>query len=262
MKRIALVVFLGYLIIALPSGAQKEGQTANPGIGGISYPCNGMVKRLPADLLGREYRGQCLEGIEVWTWASTIPAHFWKAQNTVFVVVINRRNDMASVVRDDFHVVSADPKHPNDPNRMDVIDAIDPVKIADGLARLATPSYSEPLPRELYSNVYDAHGRYIGQVVSTDPLWPLVSALREQQERQANQQNQQSVFAMSGWVVQTAYAGGAISPGGSLSGYVYFGKVKGVNPWLTYGPKEWMDRGKFVSIPLGNWPIETGQAPQ
>ncbi|HXQ27243.1 MAG TPA: hypothetical protein VN822_12605 [Candidatus Acidoferrales bacterium] len=263
MKRLALVVSLGcFLGIPLPFFAQTKDQPVDSGIGGINYPCNGMVKRLPADLLGREYRGQCIEGIEVWSWADKMPAHFGPAESTVFIIVVNRRNETASVVRDDFYMVSVDPKHSQDANRAKVSQAIDPLKIANQLTRLGTPSYSEPPPKEVYSNIYNSQGQYVGKIVSTDPLWPLVNALREQQQRQSNEQNAQATSTMATWIVQTAYTGGAISPGGYLSGYLYLGKTNGINSMLMYGPKAWVDRDKYIQIPLGNWPIETGLAPQ
>jgi len=241
--------------------AQTTIQTIKPGIGGIDYACNGTVKRLPVDILGREYRGHCVDGIEVWSWSDSMPAHFGPAQNTVFVTVINRSNETVSVVHGDFYIISLDPKHLNDFKHASVTGSIDPTTITGDVAKLAVPSHSEPPPNEVHSEIYNARGQYVGQIVSTDPLWPLVRALQEQQERQANEQTARTVFTMTAWIAQTAYNGGAISSGGYLSGYLYFGKIKGVNPMLMYEQKSWIDQNKVIQIPLGNWPITTGLAP-
>jgi hypothetical protein len=70
MRKLASVtVFVLSIFASSPSRAQDQGQNVRPGVAGLEYPCSGGVKRLPADLLGREYRGQCVEGIEVWSWA-------------------------------------------------------------------------------------------------------------------------------------------------------------------------------------------------
>jgi hypothetical protein len=263
MKHLISIGLLACVIGGGVCGGQEKDQTVTGGIGGFQYPCNGMVKRLPVDLLGREYRGQCVDGIEIWSWANTASARFPPAENTVFIIAVNRRPELASIVRDDFYVVSIDPKHPQDANRAKVTQAIDPSAIAAGLTRLGLPSpYHQQPPRELYSNIYDANGKYVGQMVSTDPLWPLVSAIQQQEQKQINDDNAQAVSTMAAWVTRTGYAGGAISSGGSLGGYLYFGKIKGSQPMLMYNPKAQAGTSKYISIPLGNWPIDTGLAPQ
>ncbi len=260
-QALASMLFIFFFTPTLPFSAQTTIQTIKPGIGGIDYACNGMVKRLPADILGREYRGHCVDGIEVWSWSDSMPAHFGPAQNTVFVIAINRSNETVSVVHGDFYIISLDPKHLNDFKHASVTGSIEPTTITGAMAKLAVPSYSEPPPNEVHSDIYNSRGQYVGQIVSTDPLWPLVRALQEQQERQVNEQTARTVFTMTNWIGQTAYNGGAISSGGYLSGYLYFGKIKGVNPMLMYEQKSWINQNKVIQIPLGNWPIETGLAP-
>jgi hypothetical protein len=66
---------------------------------------------------------------------------------------------------------------------------------------------------------------------------------------------------MTTLIEQTAFRGGTIWSGGSLGGLIYSGKIKGVEPMLMYGPKAWLDRNKYVSMPLGKWPVETEMPP-
>lgn len=177
------------------------------------FPCDGKVRRLPADLFVHEYRGACVDGIEVWTWANgtELPKNPMvhkggKARFAVFVVAVNRREGQTSVVPTDFYVVSVDSKHPNDDSHVKVAEAVDPTQVVAENA-----------------------------AVSSDIA----------------QSTRRSLFE-----------GGAISPGGSLSGFVYVGKVAGIHPWLMYEPNTWTASKRQISIPLGNWPIEVGLAPQ
>ena len=185
------LIFLGVLP-AQDSKAQNSAATnstgvtqgvSKTGLGGVEYPCNGKIKRLPADLAGKEYRGQCIQGIEVWSWADVAPAAFGAATNTVYVLVLNRRDRIASVERENFLIMSLDRKHPFDASKAKGLFSIDPAKINSQMARLATPTYPQLYPQESHSQIYDSNGKYAGQIVSSDPLWPLAEALRKQQEQ-------------------------------------------------------------------------------
>jgi hypothetical protein len=259
-------VILAGVLTAQDSKAQDSGVTrptqvtqgiSKTGLGGIEYPCNGKIKRLPADLTGKEYRGQCIEGIEVWSWADVAPAAFGPASISIFVLVLNRRNEIASVERQDFVIISLDRKHPHDASKAKGLFSIDPDKITSRMARLAAPTYSQPYPQQSHSQIYNSNGKYLGEIVSSDPMWPLAEALREQQERLANERNGQIVSTITSWIVKTAYSGGAISSGGTLSGFLYFGKIKGEYPMLMYTNKSWKD--DVIEIPLGSWPNEMSQ---
>ena len=65
------------------------------------------------------------------------------------------------------------------------------------------------------------------------------------------------VLTITSWIVKTAYSGGAISSGGTLSGFLYFGKIQGKYPMLMYTDKSWKD--DVIQIPLGSWPNEISQ---
>lgn len=174
-------------------------------------PCDGNIRRLPVDLFGKEYRGACVDGVSVWTWANgtDLPKNPMvrkggKARFSVFVVVVNGRKVQTSIVRDDFYVVDFDPKNPNDSSHGKAAPTLDPqYVVAENAA------------------------------VSSD---------------------------IAQFTAKSAFDGGAVSPGGALSGFLYFGKVAGIYLWLDYKPRSWTD--KIIAIPLGNWPIETGLLPQ
>lgn len=172
-------------------------------------PCDGKVNRLPADLFGREYRGQCVDGVEIWSWANMQPVA-GKAKNAIFVIAVNRRNELVSVVSGDFYIVSLDPRKPNDPNRTKVLKALQATAVTQSLSSLVSPSSSE--------------------------------------------QDRDNVSSITQWIAQHSFEGGAISSGGHLSGFLYFEKIKGVNPMLMYGTEKMADTDHAINIPLGDWP--------
>jgi hypothetical protein len=86
-----------------------------------------------------------------------------------------------SLTREDFAIVSPDPKHPDDPNRTKGLLALDPVNVAEEMAVMLGPSNSAPPASELHSLIYDANGRYVGQVVLDNPLLPLLRTIQEEE---------------------------------------------------------------------------------
>jgi hypothetical protein len=278
MRRLVLAAILAGLF-ALPSAAQENAQSAKQ----PDLSCDGKVKILPADLVGHEYRGECVDGIWIFTWPTPARARFGKARNALFIVAFNTRELVADVYLGDFAVASMDKNHPNDPKRVKIIGLIDPSVVVSSLARLfaASPTAAPP-PSNSESDIYDANGNYLGSVVPSNPspdnptpppymqrpnwgperfLWSLNAVMnRTNERRQAIAQNEAAGSPIVEQVARTAFTGGAITPNKAISGFLYFGKIKGVHPWLMYVPGASMVdtvtpeiAKKAIRIPLGDW---------
>ena len=103
------------------------------------YPCDGTLRRLPTDLVKREYRGQCFDGIEIWSQAEMLPG-IGKAKSSLLIIAVNRRTELSSIVASDFYLGSEDPKHPNDLGRVKIINAIDPNTMSNWVSGLLDSS--------------------------------------------------------------------------------------------------------------------------
>jgi hypothetical protein len=216
--------------------------------------CDGVARELPANVAGRAYRGQCFEGIEIWAWAGPMPARFGaKSENVLFAIVINRGDKPLTIEQSNFAIVSLDPKRPNDAARAGVTRALDPDKVAEALARMRLSARVLPYPAPAHSDMYDATGRYVGEIVSPNPLWSLLQAIADEKTREQNEQLGRRLSDMAGWVSRTAFRSANIPPGSYASGHLYFSAIKGTNPVLMYALPAWMDRGiDGIKLPIGD----------
>ena len=203
--------------------------------------CDGKVRELPADVVGHAFRSQCYRGIEIAVWNDPVPVHFGKrADNALFVVAVNLSDEPVNVSLDEFAIVSLDAKHLGDANRAKVIFALNPVNVSEDVAVMvgSTTAPVQP-PAELRFDVYNAQGKHIGEITTENPLLPVIQAIQEEQARQNAERASQRISTMVGWIARTSFAGGVISPNGSLSGFLYTSK-------------EWKGNAE-LKLPLGNW---------
>ncbi len=216
--------------------------------------CDGKVRELPADIVGHAFRSQCYRGIEVAAWSDTVPAHFGKrAENAIFVVAVNLGNEPVNVSLEDFAIVSLDAKHLGDASRAKVVFALNPVNVSEDVAVMlgSTTAPVQP-PAELRFDIYNNGGKHLGEITTENPLLPVIQAIQEEQARQNAEIASQSISTMVGWIARTSFAGGVVSPKGSVAGFLYFPKINGVNSMFMYAAKEWKGSAE-LKLPLGNW---------
>jgi hypothetical protein len=97
---VLLVAVCTCAVSPIRSYPQEQRRASSPDIS-----CDGKVRELPADLVGRPYRSQCYRGVEVVAWADVVPARFGKkAQNAVFVIAVNQTIEPVRIGLDEFAI--------------------------------------------------------------------------------------------------------------------------------------------------------------
>lgn len=216
--------------------------------------CDGKVRELPADVVGHPFRTQCYKNVYVAAWTEPLPFRFGKqVDSALYVVALNMGDEPIKVSLEEFAIVALDGKHPDDAKRAKVVFPVSPIKVSEDIFVLygSTVAPTVPAPADLQVSLYNARGTYVGHAVADNPLTPLVAAIQEEQRRIETLRATEKAGSIVDWVARNGFVGGVISPHGSLAGFLFFPKAKGVNPMLLYTSHEWKDAN--LKLPLGDW---------